>query len=178
MTRRCALLFVAAHLVLTGCSGDQPFNDLSRFMAKERSRPAAPPEPLPGFLPYRAFTYSASGERSPFDRPVATETVLAGSQGESVRPDPERARHLLESFAFDTFTMVGTLEDSRGRYALLSVNGRVHRVGVGDYLGRNHGRVVRVTGTGVHLMEIVRNGQDAWVQRPRTLSFAAREPQG
>ncbi|MCY4472366.1 MAG: pilus assembly protein PilP [Kistimonas sp.] len=178
MARRRTLLIMAASFVLASCSNDNSFSDLSCFMEEVHSLPATPPKPLPVFIPYQAFTYASSGERSPFDRPVQVDEVTYGSSADSVRPIAGRERELLEDFSFDSFTMVGTLEDSSGRYALLSVEGQVYRVGVGHYMGRNHGRVVQVTEAAVHILEIVRNGQDAWVHRPRTLTFAGREQAG
>jgi type IV pilus assembly protein PilP len=49
--------------------------------------------------------------------------------------------------------------------------GVVHRVSVGNYLGRNHGRIESITDTQVSLIEIVPSGNGGWVERPQTLTL-------
>jgi type IV pilus assembly protein PilP len=44
---------------------------------------------------------------------------------------------------------------------------------VGDFLGRNHGKIVEMTDTYVAVVEIVSDGtQDGWVERPRTIELS------
>ena len=50
----------------------------------------------------------------------------------------------------------------------------VHRVKVGDYLGRNHGRITGIEENRVDVVEIVPDGEGGWLERPRTLSLAER----
>jgi type IV pilus assembly protein PilP len=45
----------------------------------------------------------------------------------------------------------------------------VHRLKVGDYLGRNEGRIVAISSAQVDVVEIVPDGQGAWLERPRTI---------
>jgi type IV pilus assembly protein PilP len=47
----------------------------------------------------------------------------------------------------------------------------VHRLKVGDYLGRNDGRIVAISATQVDVVEIVPDGQGAWLERPRTITL-------
>lgn len=65
--------------------------------------------------------------------------------------------------------MVGTLSNATGSFALLRGAGGVHRLKVGDYLGRNDGRIVAISGSQVDVVEIVPDGEGAWLERPRTI---------
>ena len=67
--------------------------------------------------------------------------------------------------------MVGTLSDDNGFWALLAAEGSVYRVQVGDYVGRNHGRIIGITETEIQVIEIVKSGSERWVERPRTLNL-------
>ena len=49
--------------------------------------------------------------------------------------------------------------------------GQIHRVTVGNYVGRNHGRIVQVTENRTDVIEIIPDGEGGWVERPRTLSL-------
>ena len=70
--------------------------------------------------------------------------------------------------------MVGTLSNETGTFALLRGAGGVHRVKVGDYLGRNDGRIVSITDSEVQVIEIVPDGEGAWLERPRSISLKER----
>ena len=59
--------------------------------------------------------------------------------------------------------------------AVKSPDGTVHRLQVGNYLGRNHGRVVRITETSVEMREIVPDGKGGWEERDNVLAMATKE---
>ena len=72
--------------------------------------------------------------------------------------------------------MVGTLEQSGQIWVIIDDgSGGVHRVKQGDYLGRNHGRIIEVSEAYVAVVEIVPNGLDGWVERPRSLKMRDSE---
>lgn len=59
-------LFIALGLslaLLSGCDGSSDFDDLQTYMEEVRARPKGTIEPLPAFIPYEAFTYSAAALR-------------------------------------------------------------------------------------------------------------------
>jgi type IV pilus assembly protein PilP len=70
--------------------------------------------------------------------------------------------------------MVGTLERGAFNWALVKdPEGGIHRVKVGNYLGRNHGKIVELTDTYLAVVEIVTDGtRDGWVERPRTIELS------
>lgn len=166
-----ALLYV---VLLQGCSSEGNFSDLQAFMDEVKNRPKGTIEPIPQFQPYEAFTYSASSLRSPFQPPVKVETVKRSKGAREIKPDESRVREFLEGFNIEVFEMVGSLSNSTGRFALVSGAGGVHRVKVGDYLGRNHGRVVALDDTKIDVVEIVPDGDGGWLERPRSLVLKER----
>lgn len=176
-----ALITMMLGLLLVGCSQSDSYEDLDRFMKEARNKPQGRIEPLPEFEAYEAFSYGASGQRSPFEPPaeVVLEDDDEGDEPESdISPDMNRPTEPLERFSIGDLTMVGTLQraDKGTLYALIrDSQGGIHRVTVGDYMGQNYGRVERVTETRIELREIVSDGDDGWVRRPRTLSLSSQE---
>ncbi|WP_160105284.1 pilus assembly protein PilP [Pseudomonas izuensis] len=154
---------------LTGCGGGNDFSDLDAYMNEMRLRAPGKIEPTPTFRSYPTFTYNAANLRSPFSRQVRID--LAGQQrgSRNVKPDPDRVKQYLEGFNIEQFEMVGTISNASGSFALLRGAGGVHRLKVGDYLGRNDGRIVAINASQVDVVEIVPDGQGAWLERPRTL---------
>ncbi|VVN96842.1 pilus assembly protein PilP [Pseudomonas fluorescens] len=169
------ILMVVVLMGLSGCGSDNDFSDLDAFMNEVRLRPPGKIEPTPTFNSYQAFTYNAASLRSPFLPPVRVD--LAGRQhgSRNVKPDPNRLKQYLEGFNIEQFEMVGTISNASGSFALLRGASGVHRLKVGDYLGRNDGRVVAVSDSQVDVVEIVSDGEGAWLERPRTIPMKARQ---
>ena len=162
---------VAAVLILVGCGNDN-FDDLDQFMQQAREKPGGQIEPLPAFVPYRSFVYSAAGLRSPFDPPNLVNVQQASGQ-ETEAPDMTRPKEYLERFNFAALRLVGTVKDKDSvMWALINDGtGAVHRAKFGNYLGKNYGRIVEVTQNRVEIIETVTDGQGGWIERPRTLNL-------
>ena len=165
-----ALLMLSASFV--GCA-DSRFDDLDAFMAEKRARPGGVIEPIPSFKAYEPFAYAATTLRSPFDRPVDIRQLAALSGRTALRPDASRPREYLERFTLDSLLMVGSLARGGQDWTLIKdPDGGIHRVQVGHFLGRDHGRIAEMGATYVAVIEIVPDGtEDGWVERPRTIEL-------
>jgi len=161
-------------LMLAGCENPQQHQDLHEFMAEAKRRPQGQIEPLPAFRPYRPFSYSAMTMRSPFEKPIAEDASLKG--GRTVEPDMNREREFFENFNIASLTMVGTLTKG-GRLQVLIDNGQgfVGPVSVGNYIGRNHGKIVKADNSQIEVLEIVSDGASGWVERPRIIKLEEKE---
>jgi len=166
-------LVVGLAAVLAGCGG-KGFGDLDAFMAEKRSRPGGIIAPIPTFKAYEAFGYSATTLRSPFERPIEVREIAQLQAVSAIKPDENRAKEFLEQFTFDSLRMVGTLDRGDASWVLIKdPQGGVHRVAIGNYLGRHHGKIVETTDTYVAVVEIVSDGsEDGWVERPRTIKLS------
>ena len=163
---------VLAGLVgLAGCSSGE-FSDLDNFMAEVREKPQGVIDPIPIFKPYKAFRYNAAAMRSPFEVPVKIREIALLSMSSDVKPIEGRVREQLEQFNFEALSMVGTLERGGTVWALIDDGtGAVHQVLNGNYVGKNHGRIVSIAHDAVAIIEIISNGPDSWIERPRTLKL-------
>ncbi|MET1081206.1 MAG: type 4a pilus biogenesis lipoprotein PilP [Pseudomonas sp.] len=174
MTCSRLLLCGLASLMLAGCERGGGFSDLQAYMDGVRAQPKGSIEPLPKFQAYEAFTYSAASLRSPFQPPVKIDLLAKQKGSQDVKPDDTRVKQFLEGFNIEVFEMVGTLTKEGTVFALVSGAGGVHRIKVGDYLGRNHGRILSINEAAVDVVEIVPDGEDGWLERPRSLSLKER----
>ncbi|KQZ94676.1 MULTISPECIES: pilus assembly protein PilP [unclassified Pseudomonas] len=156
-------------VVLGGCNSGEDFSDLDAYMNEMRLRAPGKIEPTPTFRSYPTFTYNAANLRSPFSRQVRIDLAGQKHGSRNVKPDPNRVKQYLEGFNIEQFEMVGTISNAAGSFALLRGAGGVHRLKVGDYLGRNEGRIVAISSAQVDVVEIVPDGQGAWLERPRTI---------
>ncbi|MGP0171817.1 type 4a pilus biogenesis lipoprotein PilP [Pseudomonas sp. NCHU5208] len=168
------LALLVGFSVLAGCGASSDFSDLRAYMDEVRARPKGSIEPLPTFQPYESFTYRAASLRSPFQPPIKIDVVARQKGSKEIKPDESRVKQFLEGFNIETFEMVGTLRNDHELFALVSGAGGVHRVKVGDYLGRNNGKIIAIDDSKIEVMEIVPDGEGGWLERPRSLPLKER----
>lgn len=162
-------------IVATGCAFESSHSDLRSYIDDVKSKPVGAIEPLPPLRTYDPYVYNVTAKRSPFDPPVEVKQ-LSRVGDPKIAPDRNREKEYLESFRIDTLSMVGTMQN-RGVLWVLVKDGddRINRVTVGNYMGRDHGKIVSVMPTQIDLMEIVSDGLGGWLQRPRTLKLSEKE---
>ena len=171
MTNFIRLLSVPfACFMLTACSSDGDHDDLLEYMKQQKKQAGSDIEALPTAQPYKTARYDAFLLRSPFEEP---ELVVAGrpiSGKKTVEPDPNRVPEYLEQISFSSFSLVGSISQSGQMWSLLNDGtGAIHRVTVGNYLGKNHGRITSINQEKLDVIEIVSDGKGGWLEKPRIL---------
>lgn len=164
-------LGLLASTTLAGCSAG--FDDVESQMEAIRQKPRGRVDPPPEFTPMPTYTYAAHQLRSPFAPPASVDLQMVAS-GNKVEPDLNRPQEYLERFSLEALRFKGTLQRPDGPLFAIIVdgNGSSQRVKVGNYLGKNQGKIVDITPTQVAVVEIVPDGRDGWVERPRSLSLS------
>lgn len=169
VTSRTALkvVFLSFVLLLGACSGNQ-YGDLEAYVKQVKARKSGRIAPLPEVKPYEVFTYQAQNYRDPF----TTYVDEAPPENASNRPDMNRKREALEQFPLDTLSYVGDLEKSGVRWGLISAPDKsVYRVQVGNYLGKNYGKITSISDTTIEINEVIPDGAGGWVDRKASLSL-------
>ena len=132
---------------------------------------------LPPIEPYEVYTYRSSGDVDPFEPFYKEEVPPPGgpvtASGSGLSPDFNRNREELENYALDSLRMMGTLELNSELWGIVrSPDGTIHRVQVGNYIGRNHGKIVSISEESIDLNEIIQDGQGGWQEREAALALA------
>ena len=171
MTARVLLLLLPA--LLAGCGQGANLSDLERFVAQVKARPGGEIEPVPTFENYEPFVYQANALRSPFLAPIEVREVARPDTNPNIKPNLDRSREYLEQFSLDALSMVGTLALRDGlNFALIAdAQGQISKVTVGNFIGQNYGRITSVAEARIELTEIVPDGGEGWLERPRTLAL-------
>lgn len=149
---------------------DSRIDAVDMQMAEIRNQAPLPIEPTPVFEPAPQFNYAAHTLRMPFIASSLAEELKL-MEGRRVYPNLTRPEQPLERYALEDLLMKGTMMGSSGRIlALIHTPDReVERVQVGSYMGMNHGRVVNITPTRIDIVEIIPDGREGYVERPRSL---------
>lgn len=155
-------------LIVSGC-GDSNVSDLRDYVQDIKAKKVGSIPPLPEVKKYETYAYKDDDLRDPFQATIARK--VAKSTNNPYQPNLKRQREVLEQFPLDTLKMVGSLEQNGQRWALIKgEDGTLYRTKRGNYMGQDHGKIVRITETEVVLQETVPDGLGGWVRRQATLS--------
>ncbi len=167
----CGLILIC----MNGCGGDD-FNDLHRHIRDVQARPKGAIDPLPETKVVETFIFKPDNLRDPFkpNENITDENNLDVSGNSGVRPDTERRKEELEAYTLDSLRMVGTLTDQKGLWGLIKAkDGTIHSVQVGNHMGQNYGKIIRILDDKIELMEIVSDIRPGtWREQQATLALA------
>lgn len=164
---------LAMALALTGCASDD-YSDLSAYVAEVKAKPKRTIPPLPEIKVVEPYIFKPDGLRDPF-KPMqrsedSEEEVVAFGVG--IRPDRTRHKEELEAFSLDTLRMVGTFSMKSKLWGLVTAgDGTIHRVQVGNYMGKNDGKIIRIVDDRIELMEIVPDKPGTWREKQTSLAL-------
>jgi type IV pilus assembly protein PilP len=160
--------------LLAGCGNDE-FSDLNRYIAEVKHKPKEPIKPLPEVKVIEPFMFKPENLRDPF-KPLEQPGQAQGvdiSGGSGIKPDITRRKEELESFPLDGLRMVGTVNMKLGLWGLVKASdGTVYRVKVGNYMGKNYGKIIRIVSDKIELMEIVSDKPGTWREQPTSIMLA------
>lgn len=172
---RCLSAVLLASVFLAGC-GPSGEEELRTWMQELRAsiRPRVVPITEPKqFIPQN---YVGESGMDPFNVAKLTQALRRDSAQVSavsslVSPEMARRKQPLEAYPLDAMTMVGSLNKAGMPTALLRVEKLLYQVRVGDYVGQNHGKIVKITETGIQIREIVQDVSGDWVERMTSLDL-------
>lgn len=173
-TRRSDTLgrYVLAIFIIVGLSacGDDSAVDLGKYVQEVKARQKSRIPALPKPQEFKIFAYNDSTVRNPFE---PTIEVQALDTNNGLKPDMARSREILEQYALGSLKMMGTLEKNGRLWALLRASdGTLYRTTVGKHLGKNNGRILKITESQIELKEIVPDGLGGWIERTSTLAVS------
>jgi type IV pilus assembly protein PilP len=160
-------------VLLAGCS-DGDFSDLKQYIADVKARPKGTIESLPEIKPVEPFVFKPEGLRDPFkaisESQEAEESDIA--MGNGIKPDTSRRKEELEAFPLDSLRMVGTVTMKSNLWGLVKASDKtIYRVQVGNYMGKNYGKVIRILTDKIELMEIVPDKPGTWREQQTSLAI-------
>jgi type IV pilus assembly protein PilP len=159
-------------VALTGCTGGD-LTDLETYVAEVKARQKGSVEPLPEIRMVEPFVFNPEDLRDPFVIDENTEGAEEAKVGSGIRPDTSRPKEELESYELDTLRMVGTVNRQGSLWGLVKASdGTIHRVRVGNHMGKNFGKIVNIKEDLIELVEIIADSPGAWHERKATLDLA------
>lgn len=176
------VLALAAGVALaTGCVS-RDMSDLENYAGEVLARKGGEIEPLPPIKPYERYLYRSAelGLRDPFrsfverePEKARAEEVVDANQQKYLDEIQTHNREELEGYELDALRMVGVLENTDFLWGIVrDQQGVVHRVQVGNYIGRNFGKITSIQEDRIDIREIVKDAQGRWEERAAGLALS------
>ena len=171
--------------ITAGCV-NRDKSDLDHYVADVLQRPGGQIEPLPPIRPYQRYLYQSADAklRDPFqtflnkapDQEVALEHRNDAVQQRYADEISAHNREELEGFELDSLRMVGTLQNNDELWGIIQDNaGTVHRVQIGNYLGRNYGKILNIQEERIELREVTKDPDGRWEERQASLALNEKD---
>ncbi len=159
--------------VLLGACAEPGMQDLHQYIEQVKARSAGPIESLPEVKSVETFIYLEGDRRDPFTLSGQDDEDDAPAISGGISPDYNRRKEELERYPLTSLKMVGLLEQNEEFWGLVVADdGTIHRVHSGNYLGQDHGQILRVTESRIELVEIVADGLGNYRERSAFLALS------
>lgn len=162
-----SLLCAPAVLSLAAC-GNRDQNELQTWMDQARAQTPVTIKKLVPPVQFLPVAYTLAGELDPFD-PQKLKSALAKARAaagaNSLQPDLNRRREVLEAVPLDGIRFVGYVLKNSKPMALIAAQGGLYNVKVGNYLGTDFGRIVALAERELTVKELVQDGSGEWSER-------------
>lgn len=173
------IVFLSMFAVLiAGCGGSSE-DEIRQWMVDERNNTKPKVKPIAEPKQFVPQQYANASLMEPFSSQKLTQALKkdssqTASNGALVAPELARRKEPLEAFPIDTMTLVGSLIKEGQPVALIRVDTLLYQIKLGNHLGQNYGKVIRITETEVTLREIVQDAVGEWIERVATLELQER----
>ncbi len=158
-------------VLLTAC-GNNDFADLNTYIMDIKAQPKGAIKPLPETKVVEPFIFNPEGLRDPFKPLVQIEAngLTESSTAGGIQPDMTRRKEDLETFPLEVLKMVGTLTMKSTLWGLVKADdGSIHRIQVGNYIGKNFGKIISISIDKIEIMEIVPDRPGTWREQQTSL---------
>lgn len=165
------VLLIVSTLVLSACA-DKDVSDLEKEISAIKARPKQQIEPLPEIKVIQPFIFKPEGLRDPFKAIEISDQEIDAATG-GLRPDASRVKEELESYSLDSLRMVGTIDLDDHLWGLIKASdGTIHRVKVGNYMGKSYGKIIHIDEERIELVELVPDKPGTWREQQASIALA------
>lgn len=171
------LTVMCSFILLYGCSEGTSLQELKDKVEKKKQSVVGQVDPIPQFKENENYYYKNVNLRNPFEYTAIESKKVDDRVFTDVKPDGDRKKEELESIDIERFKMVGTIKKGNGQLeAIIDYgSGSFKIVQVGNYLGKNNGKIVSINNDSIDLTEIVPNGSFRWLERPYSIKLTKKD---
>lgn len=176
--RKLILMVLGVSVVLAACTTASE-DELRQWMAEQKSQIQPRIKPISEPKQFKPESYAMVSEVEPFSNQKLTQALKkdsaqATSNVALIAPELARRKEALEEYPLDAMVLVGNMVREGKPVALVTVGKLLYQVRLGDHLGQNFGRVLKISDAEITLREVVQDAAGEWIERTASLQLQER----
>ncbi|MCL2875112.1 MAG: pilus assembly protein PilP [Betaproteobacteria bacterium] len=171
-----AVMIIGSSVLTLGCTNDQ--EDILKWMNEQAVDMRGAVKPLPEVKIFPVVNYLAVNDLEPFNATRIEPSRPEKRRVDDPRLNPDRQREPLEAYPLESLKMVGVLEKGKLLNALIQVDKALYQVHVGNFMGRNYGKVISINQDSLELQELIEDLNEGWIERVATMLLQERQEVG
>lgn len=163
-------LIIGISLSLFGCGGEDKIKHIEKQIEDKKQLYMTDIEPLPDFDETISYKYQSSNLTSPF-KVVPFIPIIKKTSNNNITPDMNREKEYLEKFQLESLKMQGYIQSKNSIKAIIKDPlGGFHQVVVGDYIGKNYGKIAKILKSEIIIEELISQGESGWVEETSSIN--------
>ena len=171
-----AAMVMGCSVLLVGCANEQ--EDILKWMNVQAAGMRGAVKPLPEIKIFPVVDYLAVNDLEPFNAARIEPAKPEKRRADDPRLDPDRQREPLEAYSLESLKMVGVLGKGKSTNALIQADNALYQVRVGNFMGRNYGKVIAISQDSLELQELIEDLNEGWVEKVTTVQLQERQEAG
>jgi len=171
-----AVMVIGCSILLTGCENNH--DDIRKWMNEQSADMHGAVKPLPEVKIFPVVDFLAVNDFEPFNAARIEPSKPEKRRADDSRLNPDRQREPLEAYPLESLKMVGILGKNRTINALIQADKALYQVHVGNFMGRDYGKVIVINQDSLVLQELVEDLNEGWVERVTTVQLQERQEVG
>ena len=174
MMRILSVISIFLTAVFLSACGKESADELNVWLVEQKKAPVSKPAVTPEPIKFVPAIYELGHLIDPFStkkmiNQLRPEKQNSGSQ--LINKELERRKEPLEQYPRESFVFSGSLIKNGQPIGLVRVGRQLFHVKIGDYLGQNFCRIVKITESELSLREIVQSDSGDWEERMTTVQL-------
>ncbi len=164
------LLLIPLVMLATGCEKED--SDLNAWMQQTQQNAKAKLSPPKAPDPVIPAQYTTPAPINPHAFNLYRMKAMDPTVSTVNAPNLNRPKELLENATLAQLKFVGTIGSGNQLSALISLDDKqVYTVNVGNYMGQDYGRIIKITPDEITLRETVEDADGNWTPRQTVLAL-------
>lgn len=173
MKSTLAVMLTGCSILAAGCENSQ--ENITKWMSEQTADMRGVVKPLPEVKIFPVVDYIALNDLEPFNATRIEPAKPEKRRLDDPRLNPDRQREPLESYPLESLTMVGILGKGKSINALIQADKALYQVRVGNFMGRNFGKVIAINQDSLELQELLEDLNEGWIEHVTTVQLQERQ---
>lgn len=175
MNNKLITASIISTLLLSGCYSSEKKESPESIIAKIRAENYySDAEKISNLQSYSIVNYESFDKKSPFEKFV-NKKIIVNKEENMIKPDMSREKEKLEQYDMSMLSLVGVIKGKDGNIAIINDGKKNNMVSVGNYLGKNYGKITDIKEDSLTVEEIIKNEiNDYWLKKELEIKIKRR----